>query len=167
MQPLNILIKNIYVIKELLADIAWRSELGTQRCPTECGVQRRWIASSTGLFGTSRNDNVWVGRYSFDIRVSACWNPLKSVILSNYSWTQLYRVRFVRLLSYSVTHSVVISNPLQGTCFFFFSFLSTTYIRARTLDITTLPIICSNVIFQDVGYFENSAISSSLRKQRS
>ena len=31
------------------------------------------------------------------------------------------------------------------------------------MDKGTLPVIISNIIFQEVGYFENSTISSSLR----
>jgi hypothetical protein len=34
--------------------------------------------------------------------------------------------------------------------------LSTTYIRASTFDVITLTVIGSNIIFQEVGYFENS-----------
>jgi hypothetical protein len=29
----------------------------------------------------------------------------------------------------------------------------------------TLPIICADIIFQEVGYFENSTLSASLGKQ--
>ena len=47
----------------------------------------------------------------------------------------------------------------------FYALLSTTYIRASTSDIATLPINRSNIIFQEVDYFENSAISSSYRGQ--
>jgi hypothetical protein len=43
--------------------------------------------------------------------------------------------------------------------------LSTTYIKESTLDITTLPVLGSNIIFQEVDYFENSTMSSSLRGQ--
>jgi len=38
-------------------------------------------------------------------------------------------------------------------------------IRVSASDITTLPVVRCNIIIQDVGYFENSALSSSLRKQ--
>ena len=38
-------------------------------------------------------------------------------------------------------------------------------VRASTSDITTMPVICSNVIFQEDDYFENSKISSSVREQ--
>jgi hypothetical protein len=38
-------------------------------------------------------------------------------------------------------------------------------IRAYATDITTLPAIGSNIIFQEVGYFENSIIPSSWREQ--
>jgi len=43
--------------------------------------------------------------------------------------------------------------------------LSTTYITARTSDITTLPVISSNVIFQELCYSEKSTTSSSLRRR--
>jgi len=46
----------------------------------------------------------------------------------------------------------------------FSAVLSTTYIRASTLNMT-LPIICAGIISQEVGYFENSTLSASLRKQ--
>ena len=49
----------------------------------------------------------------------------------------------LHILWYQVT-------PSKARVFFFFS---TKYIRARTLYITTLPIIRSNIIFQDVGCF--------------
>ena len=48
-------------------------------------------------------------------------------------------------LSYSVTHSVVPTNTPLGTCFS--ALLSTTYIRASTSDITTLPVLDSKIIF--------------------
>lgn len=42
-----------------------------------------------------------------------------------------------------------------------------TYIRALTSDTMTLPIIRSDIIIQEVSYFENSSLSSSYRKQSS
>jgi hypothetical protein len=42
--------------------------------------------------------------------------------------------------------------------------LRATYIKASTLAIT-LPVIGSKIIFKEIGYFENSIISSSLRRQ--
>jgi hypothetical protein len=46
----------------------------------------------------------------------------------------------------------------------FSALLSTTYIRASTLNIITLPIICAGIIFK-VGFFENSTLFASLTKQ--
>jgi hypothetical protein len=43
--------------------------------------------------------------------------------------------------------------------------LSTTHLIASTSDITTLPIIGSNIIFKEAGYFVNSAVSSCLTRQ--
>ena len=40
-----------------------------------------------------------------------------------------------------------------------------TFIRTSTLDTTTLPVVSSNVILQEAGYFENSNISLSLTVQ--
>ena len=36
--------------------------------------------------------------------------------------------------------------------------LSTTYIKALTWDTTTLLVIGSNIIFEEVDYFENSDV---------
>ena len=47
----------------------------------------------------------------------------------------------------------------------YFVLFSTTYIKASTPDITTLPVMGSNIIFQEVGYSENSTISLFLRTQ--
>jgi len=47
----------------------------------------------------------------------------------------------------------------------FFCLISTTYIKTSASDITTLPTIRSNIIFQEVGHSENSTLSSSFRKQ--
>jgi hypothetical protein len=49
------------------------------------------------------------------------------------------------------------------TCFS--ALLSATYTRASALLIRTFPIICSNAVFQEVNYFENSALSMPLRKK--
>jgi hypothetical protein len=54
---------------------------------------------------------------------------------------------------------VIPTNYAQGTCFC--ALHSTTYMRVSTSDTTTLPAIISSVIFQEVDYFENSAISTS------
>ena len=43
--------------------------------------------------------------------------------------------------------------------------LNATYTRASTSDITTLIVTDSNVIFQEVGYSDNSSISLSLGRQ--
>jgi len=40
--------------------------------------------------------------------------------------------------------------------------LSTTYVKASISDITPLPINHSNIIFQEVCYFDKSTLSSSL-----
>ena len=53
--------------------------------------------------------------------------------------------------------------------------LSATYVTAYTSHINVtashisfnLPVICSNIIFQEVGYFENLTLSSSLRNEPS
>jgi hypothetical protein len=45
---------------------------------------------------------------------------------------------------------VVPTNSPQGT--YFSALLGTTYITVSTLDVITLPVIDSNVIFQEVGY---------------
>jgi hypothetical protein len=47
----------------------------------------------------------------------------------------------------------------------FSALLSTTYIKESTLDVMTLSVLGSNIIFQEVDYFENSTMSSSLRGQ--
>jgi len=48
----------------------------------------------------------------------------------------------------------------------FSDLLNTTYIKESTfLDIMTLSVLGSNIIFQEVNYFENSTMSSSLRGQ--
>jgi len=60
----------------------------------------------------------------------------------------------VRNLVYSIKISVVTTNSPEGTCFS--ALLSPTYIRESTSDITTLPLMCSHIIFQEVGCFENS-----------
>jgi len=39
------------------------------------------------------------------------------------------------------------------------------HIRVCTSDITTLPVVRCNITVRDAGYFENSALSSSLWKQ--
>ena len=46
-----------------------------------------------------------------------------------------------------------------------FFLLSRTCITASTSSIMTLPVISSNVFFQEVGYFENSTLSLFLRKE--
>ena len=46
-----------------------------------------------------------------------------------------------------------------------YQLLSKTYIRTSTSDITTLPVVTSNVILQEAGYFEKSTTSLSLRAQ--
>jgi hypothetical protein len=51
--------------------------------------------------------------------------------------------------------------PPLGTCFSVV--FSTTLAGASTSDITTLPVIFSNIIFQEVGNSENSILSSSLQ----
>jgi len=48
---------------------------------------------------------------------------------------------------------------------FFSAMLTTTYIRSSTSDIPSLSIIIYSVILQEVGYFQNSALSPSLRSQ--
>ena len=63
----------------------------------------------------------------------------------------------------SVIHSTVPTESPQGMCFS--ALLSTTYIRASTSDTTTLPVIGSNNIFQEVGYSEKSTVFSSLKGQ--
>jgi len=45
-----------------------------------------------------------------------------------------------------------------ATCFS--SLHSTTYVRASASDITTLPVVGSNLIFQEVDYFDNFTIYS-------
>jgi len=80
-----------------------------------------------------------------------------------HGWTQLKQPWFVQHLVYSVTHSVVPTNSSQVM---WFSVLpSMTNITASTSDRLTMPIICSNIIFQEVDYFENSTTSLSLRRQ--
>lgn len=59
------------------------------------------------------------------------------------SWTRLQKPRVV---VYSVKHSNVPTNFPQGTCLH--AFPITTYITAFTSDITTLPIVRSNIIFK-------------------
>jgi len=54
-------------------------------------------------------------------------------------------------------------NSPEGMCLS--ALLNATYIRESTSDTTTLIVTCSNVIFQDVGYSDNSSISLSLRRQ--
>jgi len=58
---------------------------------------------------------------------------------------------------------MVTTNFPQETCFS--ALFSTTHIRVSTSDITTLPVIGSNKIFQKISYSENSTISLRLRRQ--
>lgn len=69
----------------------------------------------------------------------------------------------MRNLSYNVTHSVVPTLSPKVTCFS--AVLSTTYTKALTSNITTMPVISSYIIFQQIGYFENSTISAALKGQ--
>lgn len=77
----------------------------------------------------------------------------------NYSCTWLGRPQFVQHLCYSIMHSVISTNSPKGT-YFSSPLLRTIYITASTSDMT-MPIICSNIIFQAVDYYENSNITSS------
>jgi hypothetical protein len=52
-------------------------------------------------------------------------------------------------------------QPILRKASVFFALLSTTYIIASTSDITTLPVISTNIILQEAYYFVNSTISSS------
>jgi len=63
----------------------------------------------------------------------------------------------VRNLSYNVVHSVVPTNSKKVTCFS--AVLSTTYTKAYTSNIATLPVIGSTIISQQVDYFDNYTIS--------
>jgi len=91
------------------------------------------------------------------------WSSSKCSKYVYYSWTWLKLPQFVRNHSYNIVHSMVPTDSPYGMCFS--ALLNVTYIRASTLDITTLTIIVSNIIFQEVGYFSSSTISSTLRQQ--
>lgn len=69
---------------------------------------------------------------------------------------------FVQHLIYKVIHSVVPHNSPQGT--WFSALLSMTYTRASNSEIPIMPVFVYHIILQEVGYFENSIISSSLRR---
>lgn len=58
---------------------------------------------------------------------------------------------------------MVPTNSPYCTCFS--SLLSTKYLRAATSVVTTLPFIISVIIPREVIHFENSTISSPLKKQ--
>jgi len=62
-----------------------------------------------------------------------------------------------------VIHSVVPTNSPQGARFA--ALLSVTHRTTSTLDVTTLPVICSNTMFQEAGYPQYSALSLPLRRQ--
>jgi hypothetical protein len=91
----------------------------------------------------------------------------------NVSLTQLFipalqiqlnlLISVLSLCNTSVIHSVVQTNLPQDTCFS--ALLSTIYIRPSALEITTLSVGGSNIIFQGVGCFKNATLSSSLRRQ--
>ena len=73
--------------------------------------------------------------------------------------------RLSRLFVRHLDYNGVPTNTPEDTRFS--ALLSATYVRASTSLIRTLPIICYSVIFQEVGYFENSILSSSLRNKPS
>jgi len=56
-------------------------------------------------------------------------------------------------------HSVIPTNSPKCT-YFSYPLPCTIHISESTSDMT-MPIICSNIIFQEVDYFENSSITSS------
>ena len=154
------------MINELLADIASWSELWTHAArqnaaywSVESLLPRAFLAQ-TGMIvfelvdillilGWTPAGTLWKVSY-FQITVEFGYNDCG---LCDTSVTALH------IMWYQVTPYKACSLLLS------FSFLSATYIRARTLDITAFPIIRSNKIFQDVDYFENSTISSALRKE--
>jgi hypothetical protein len=88
------------------------------------------------------------------------WSSSKCSEYVYYTWTWLKGPQFVWYHSYNIIHFMVPTDSPYGMCFS--SLLSMTYIRASTLDITTLSIIVSNTIFQEVDYFSSSTISSTL-----
>jgi hypothetical protein len=160
MHPINVLIKNVCMIKELLVDNAWRSELGTHAArqnaanwDVESLLPRAFLAQAGMIvfelvdilliLEWARSGTLWKVSYSqitIELGYNECGLCDSSAIALHILWYQvtLYKAFFFLLL---VRH------------------------RARTVNITTLPIIRSNILFQDVGYFENSTTCSSLRKQ--
>jgi len=87
-------------------------------------------------------------------------NTKTRIPLNGLSWNLTFHTT-------TYMHFLAHLDTFSGTNLFlirhvFSSSLSTTYIRASTSDITTLPIIISNIIFQEAPQFKNYTISSSL-----
>lgn len=93
-----------------------------------------------------------------------------SIFRISHTHTHTHRVEFGYNNSSLCDTLFIMSNSLWYQLIphrarVFSALLSTTYPTASTSDITAVLAFCSNIIFQLVGYFENSSTSSSVRGQ--
>jgi hypothetical protein len=99
----------------------------------------------------------WIKVFKWNEILRASWKEFGTMTTGYVQLNSVIRTSFIML--YIQWYQLIQRKAL------FSAMLNTTFISSSNSDITTLPIIISSRILQEVGYFRNSTLSSSLRNQ--